>query len=89
MSKGFCNFFCVKPHLLRRNSVTTPLSGGVVDGVAVWVQKLGNVIWDLTVNANAREGIAVDNVNWLVITRFHIIIPIIITFKHLYPSYDN
>jgi hypothetical protein len=35
---------------------------------------LGNVIWDLTVTANAVGGNAVDNRNWLVITRFHIIV---------------
>jgi len=63
----------VKPHLLIRNSVTTPWPGGVVEGV-VWVQKLGNVILDLTVTANAVGGNAVDNRNWLVITRFHIIV---------------
>jgi len=55
--------------------VTTPVCG-VMDGAVVWVQKLGSVIWDLTVNGNAREGIAFDNVNWLVIISFHIIIAI-------------
>jgi hypothetical protein len=60
----------IRPHLLMRNSMTTPLPGGVVDGGAIWVQKLGNAIWDLTVNENAKGGVA----DWLVITRFHIII---------------
>jgi len=54
--------------------MTTPLSGGVVDGGVISVQKLGNAIWDLTVNANAKEGIAFENGDWFVITRFHITI---------------
>jgi hypothetical protein len=54
--------------------VTTPLPGGVVDEADIWVQKLANVIWDLTVNACARGSIAFDNGKWLVITSFRIII---------------
>jgi hypothetical protein len=53
--KAFAISSCVKPHLLIKKSVTTPLCG-VVDVVAVWMQNL--------VNANAiggRKGIAFDN----------------------------
>jgi hypothetical protein len=75
--KAFAISSGVKPQLLIRNSVTTPLPGGVVDGADIWVQKLGNVICDLTVNASARGSIAFDNVNWLAISRFPVIIIII------------
>jgi len=69
----------VKPHLLMRKSVTTPLPGGVVDGVATWLQKSANFMW--VFSYNAKEGsteIAIagrwhDNRTPLAISRFHIL----------------
>jgi hypothetical protein len=56
--KAFAISSGVKLQLLIKNSVATSLPGGVVDGADIWVQNLGNVISDLTVNSNARGGVA-------------------------------
>jgi hypothetical protein len=57
----------VKPHLLMKKSMTAPLPGGIVDGVSVWVQKLGDFMWG---NARGRSEDIVTNRYWD--DRFHI-----------------
>jgi len=68
----------LNPHLLRRNSLKIPQSGGVVEGAAVWVQKWVIFMMGFALNASGgSNGIAMDvglddNGTSFVISRFHI-----------------
>jgi hypothetical protein len=76
--KAFAISFSDKPHLLMKKSMTRPLCGGVIDGGAVWEQRLRNVMWGFEVNASGSgEGRREINWRWddngslLVISGFH------------------
>jgi hypothetical protein len=57
-----------------KKSVTTRLSGGVVDGVAIWAQKLGNLNCGFALNGRRlNRDVANENGASFFVSRLHMI----------------